>query len=160
MSSATQPADVIADYEALWNGDFSKIDVVSESATVYEPAAPDGVVHGRDGFEAFLREVRQGFPDLTLETHDMLVRDGTVMLDFTVTGTFQGAYYGAPPTGRSMTLDGMAKTLITDGKIQEDFIYFDKKDMFDQLGMTFPDVLFLLPKMLGAKMRNLIPRGT
>lgn len=156
MTSSTHPADVIADYEALWNGDFSKIDVVSESATVYEPAAPDGVVHGRDGFEAFLREVRQGHPDLTLETHDMLVQDDTVMLDFTVTGTFQGEYYGAPPTGRSMTLDGMAKTVISGGQIQVDSIYFDRKDMFDQIGMTFPDVLFLLPKMIGAKIRGFI----
>lgn len=39
---------VIDPYEVLWNGDFSSIAVVAEDATVHDPSAPDGVLHGCD----------------------------------------------------------------------------------------------------------------
>lgn len=77
------------------------------------------------------------------------------MLDWTAYGTFEGEFYGAPPTGHSFTVPGMAKTIVGDGKVQEDRLYYNEKDMLAQLGMTFPDILFLLPKMVGAKLREL-----
>lgn len=143
---------VITDYEALWNGDFSKLDVVAESAVVYDPAAPDGEVHGRDAFEAFLRETREAFPDFTLHTEEMLVDGGTVMVEWTVTGTLESEFYGAPPSGRSMEIQGMAKTIVRDGQVQQDRLYYDQKDMLAQLGFAFPDVIFLLPKLVWGKL--------
>ncbi len=64
--------ELIEEYEALWNGKYSNLDIVSESVAVYDPAAPEGEVHGRDAFEAFLRERRSAFPDFRLQTHEML----------------------------------------------------------------------------------------
>lgn len=150
----TDPERVIEAYESLWNGDFSSVDVVAEDATVHDPAAPDGVVHGRTSVEAHVRETFQGFPDFTLETHEMLVDGETVMLDWTATGTFEGEFYGAPPTGRSFTVPGMAKTVVGEGRVREDRIYYDQKEMYAQLGVTFPDVLFLLPRMAAATVRG------
>lgn len=152
----TRQAEIIDEYEALWNGDFSKLDIVAEEASVYDPAAPEGVLHGREAVEAHLRETFQAFPDFALETHDMLVQDDMVMLDWTVTATFEGEFYGAPPTGRSFSNTGMAKTIVGDGKIQEDRLYYNEKEMLAQLGLTFPDVVLLLPKMIGAKVRGLV----
>lgn len=143
---------VITDYEALWNGDFSKLDVVAESAVVYDPAAPDGEVHGRDAFEAFLRETREAFPDFTLHTEEMLIDGETVMVEWTVTGTLESEYYGAPPSGRSMEIQGMAKTIVRDGQVQRDRLYYDQKDMLAQLGFAFPAVIFLLPKLVWGKL--------
>lgn len=142
--------------EAIWNGDLSKLAVVAEEASVYDPAAPEGAVHGRDAVEAHLRETFQGFPDFTLETQYMLVRDGMVVLDWTATATFEGEFYRAPPTGRSFSITGMAKTIVADGKVQEDRLYYDEKEMLAQLGVTFPDFVFLLPKMMEAKVRQLV----
>ncbi|WP_152042889.1 ester cyclase [Salinigranum salinum] len=155
QASSSRQEQIIAEYEGLWNGEFSNIDVVAESASVYDPAAPEGVVHGRDAVEAHVRETFQGFPDFELETHDILVRDDIVMLDWTASGTFDGEFYGAPPTGRSFTVSGMAKTIVRDGKVREDRLYYNEKDMLAQLGVTFPDVLPLLPKMIRAKLRGL-----
>lgn len=154
QDSSRRQVEIIEEYETLWNGDLSKLDIVAESVSVYDPAAPEGVIHGRDAFEAHLRETFQGFPDFALETHDMLVRDDIVMLDWTITGTFEGEFNGAPPTGRSFTITGMAKTIVGDGKVQEDRLYYNEKEMLAQLGMTFPDIVFLLPKMVGAKLRR------
>lgn len=66
QASPTQQEQITDDYEALWNGEFSKIGVVADSASVYDPAAPNGVVQGRDAVEAHVRETFRGFPDFRL----------------------------------------------------------------------------------------------
>lgn len=155
-SNEPPPAAVIEGYEALWNGDYSKLGVVAETATVYDPAAPDGVVQGRDAVEAHIRETFRGFPDFTLETHEMVIERDTVMLDWTATGSFEGEFYGAPPTGRTFNVSGMAKTVIEDGEVVHDRIVYDLQAMYAQLGVTFPDILFLLPRMIAAKVRGFL----
>ena len=156
QANESRQEQIVAEYEELWNGEFSNIDVVAYAASVYDPAAPEGVVHGRDAVEAHVRETFRGFPDFSLETHEMFVRDGVVMLDWTASGTFDGEFYGAPPTGRSFTISGMAKTTVRDERVQEDRLYYNEREMLAQLGMTFPDVVLLLPKMAGAKLRRIV----
>jgi steroid delta-isomerase-like uncharacterized protein len=156
QSSPTRQEEIIEEYEALWNGDISKIDVIAESASLYDPAAPEGAVHGRDAVEAHLRETFRGFPDFTLETHDLLVRDEVVMFDWTASGTFEGEFNGVPPTGRSFTISGMAKTTVGDERVKEDRLYYNESEMLAQLGMTFPDVVLLLPKIVGGKLRRVV----
>jgi steroid delta-isomerase-like uncharacterized protein len=127
---------VIADYVDLWQGDFTKLDVLAESIDLYDPGVPGGELHGRDAFESFLRELRAGFPDFAVHVEDVLAGDGVVMWESTVTGTHEGEFYGIPPTGREMTVIGMSKTLIADGRVQEDRIYYDSREMSEQLGHT------------------------
>lgn len=135
----TSPGDiesVMNDYTALWNGDFSKLDVVSESVDVYLPALSDGEVHSRDAFESYLRDLRTGFPDWHVTIDETLAEDGVVMKEWTVTATHGGEYSGVPPTGRSIEISGMAKVLIENGKVQEDRLYYDFHELIEQLGLT------------------------
>lgn len=127
---------IYQDYEDLWNGDFSNLDVIADSMTFYDPAAPEGEIHGRDVFEAYLHEVRTAFPDWHIEVDDLLVGDGVIMKEWTVTGTHEGEFNGIPPTEREIEISGMAKVLIADGKVQEDRLYFNQQDVFEQLGLT------------------------
>lgn len=151
-SSATDVAEaILAEYDELWHGDFSKLDVAADSIVLHDPGAPGGVLHGRDALQEHIEEMRSAFPDLTLELGDVVANDGIVMAEATVTGTFEGELYGAPPTGRSMAFTGVDKLVIEDGEVREHRIYYDQKEMLAQLGLTFPDVLFLLPRMIGAK---------
>jgi steroid delta-isomerase-like uncharacterized protein len=156
--SVTEHEQLVRDYVELWTGDLSKMDVVAESVTGYDPAHPDGEVHGRDEFEEFIRHTHAAFPDFTLrkDTEGMLATDDTVMLEWTAEGTHRGDFYGVPPTGRKMSIDGMAKTTIVDRNIEEDRIYFDQKEMLDQFGFTFPDVVFLAPKLVAEKIRGAV----
>lgn len=149
------PAEVIDAYEALWNGDYAKVDVVAEGATVFDPAAPEGVLHGRAAVEAHIRETFRGFPDFAIEVEDVFPRGDAAMLAGRATGTFSGEFYGAPPTGRAMDVPWMARMAVADGQVQRDRIVYDQQAMYAQLGVTFPDVLFLLPRMVGAKLRGL-----
>lgn len=137
MSEATPDVEqLMDDYEDVWNGDFSKLEVVSESVDVYDPAAPDGEVHGRGAFQAFVEELRTGFPDMDLTIDEWIAEDDVVMGVWSARGTHDGEFNGVPPTERSVEITGMARTKVSDSKIQEDRIYWDRQEMFEQLGLT------------------------
>ncbi|MEF8877831.1 MAG: hypothetical protein V5A60_14040, partial [Haloarculaceae archaeon] len=55
---STRHEQPMSAYLALWNGEYSKIDSVSDSFVAYEPSAPGGEVHGPDALEAYVRELR------------------------------------------------------------------------------------------------------
>lgn len=137
MAEATPEVEqLMNDYLDVWNGNFSKLEVVAESVSLYDPAAPEGEIHGRDALEAFVREVRTGFPDMNFTIDDRIASDEVVMYEWTGTGTHDGEFDDIPPTGRELELTGMSKTVIADGKVQEDRIYFDLQELFEQLGLT------------------------
>jgi steroid delta-isomerase-like uncharacterized protein len=134
MSTAARAVE--REYRALWNGDFSKLDVVSESVDVDVPSLADGEIHGRDAFEAYLRDLRTGFPDWHVTVDDILTDDEMVMKEWTVTATHDGTYNGIPPTNREMNVSGMAKLRTENGRVQEDRLYYDLHEVLDQLGLT------------------------
>lgn len=131
--NTTRHEELVNDWYDLFNGDFSKLEVVSESIEFDDPLAE---IHGRDELEAFIREMRTAFPDIEITWNDMLAGDETVMLEWTVTGTHEGEFNGIPPTGREVEQQGMEKLLVADNKVQESQVYFDKHEMLTQLGVT------------------------
>jgi steroid delta-isomerase-like uncharacterized protein len=133
---ATTARAVEEEYRDLWNGDLSKLDVVAESVDVRVPSMSDREICSREAFEEYLRELRTGFPDWHVTVDDILVDDGMVMKEWTVTATHEGEYAGIPPTGREIEMSGMAKIRTEDGKVQEDHLYFDLQEMADQLGLV------------------------
>ena len=124
---------LMGEYFDLRNGDLSKLDIVSESFTFYLPIDE---IHGRDGVETMQHEQEAAFPDFTMEVNDVLVGDDVAMWEWTVTGTHEGEWQDIPPTGREVEFSGMSKTVIADGKIQENWVYFDSQDVLAQLGNT------------------------
>jgi len=131
-----QTLNTYQDYEDLWNGDLSKLDVVAESITFYNPSLPEGELHGREAFEAYLREVRSAFPDWHIVADDLLVGDGIIMKEWTITGTHEGEFQGVPPTGREIEVHGMARDIIADGQVQEARLYHNPQEVPEQLGLT------------------------
>jgi steroid delta-isomerase-like uncharacterized protein len=125
---------LVNDYVDLWHGEFSKRDVVAESVTLRDPGLPEGEIHGRDAVVAFLRDLRTGFPDFHVTIDDHLADEGTIMAEWTATGTHEGEFNGLAPTGREMELTGMDKILVADGRVQEHRIYYDVREMMAQLG--------------------------
>lgn len=138
MAETTTPEieSLMDDYTELWNGDFSKLDVVSESVAVYHHAAPGGEVHGREALEGFIRGFHSAFPDFQLAVDEWIGSDGIAMKEWTMTGTHEGEFNGIPPTGREIESTGMAKVLIADGNVQEDRLYYNPQVTYEQLGLA------------------------
>ena len=137
MPKATSPdgEQLLNDYVDLLNGDFSKLDVLSKSYTFYGPGVPEEGLN-RDAFEEFIRGNREVFPDLQYTVDEMLASDEVIMSEWTVTGTHEAEFNGIPPTGRKIEFNTMATQRITDGKIQEEWGYYDPQEMLSQLGVT------------------------
>jgi steroid delta-isomerase-like uncharacterized protein len=132
----TDQERVMSDYTALWNGDFSKLDVVAESVEVHHHAAPGGVVRGREALEAFIREFHSAFPDFRITVDDWIGGDGVAMKEWTMTGTHEGRFNDIPPTGREIESRGMARVVIAEGRVQEDRLYYNPQLMAEQLGIA------------------------
>jgi steroid delta-isomerase-like uncharacterized protein len=152
-TDSTQPEQVVHDYVAWLNGDSSKVDALAESVDVYNPGLSDGEVHDRAAYASYIQELRAGLPDLHF-TGDMTIsRDDVVFVEFTITGTHDGELKGIPPTGRQLELQGMEKFRVANGSIQEMHAYFDTRAIPEQLGLTFPAVIWQLPKLVARKVR-------
>jgi steroid delta-isomerase-like uncharacterized protein len=132
---STRHEQPMSDYLALWHGDYSKIDAVPDSFVAYEPSAPGGEVHGPDALEAHVRELRTAFPDFTLTPEAVLEDEELVMAEWTATGTHEGEFNGVPPTGRTFQHKGMSKFVIVNGKVQEERMYYDPREIAEQLGL-------------------------
>ena len=129
--ATTQDAEqLMNDYLALRRGDLSKLDVLAESFVFHQPTED---VHGPDGLVAMMEEIDRAFPDGTLEVHERLVGDDLAFWEWTMTGTHEGEFNGLEPTGRTVEVTGLSKTTMADGKIQENWAYFDAQDLLAQL---------------------------
>ncbi|WP_148416209.1 ester cyclase [Haloferax sp. KTX1] len=133
-TTVTKREQAMSDYLALWHGEFSKIDVLSDSFVAYEPSAPGGEVRGPDAFEAYVRRLRTAFPDFTITPEAALEDAEIVMTEWTGTGTHEGEFNGLPPTGRTFEHRGMSKFAIADGEIREERMYYDPREIAEQLG--------------------------
>ena len=133
MAKAMTPdvEQLMNDYFELRNGDTSKLDVLSETFTFHHPL---GEVHGPDALVAMQRENEQAISDGAITVNEMLVGDNVAMWEWTLTGKHEGEWQGIQPSGNDVTIKGISKTVIADGKIQENWAYFDSQEFLTQLG--------------------------
>lgn len=136
--ATTESEQLVTRYVEAWNErDYSAIpELVSESVAVTNPTAPDGVVHGRGELEAYMRGVVTGFPDFHVTILELLSEGNQVMYEAELTMTHEGEFEGIPPTGREVQVREMATCHVADGRIQEYRAYFDKQEVFEQLGLA------------------------
>lgn len=151
--SNPEPEQVVRDCFAWFNGDGSKIDSMSESIDVYNPGLPDEEVHGRDAWEAYLKELKKGFPDISFEIEEVATNGTIVMVEATVSGTHTGEFQGLPATGREVEVQTMVKAVVENGRIEEWHEYYNRQEVPEQLGLTFPTIIGQLPKLLWRKLR-------
>jgi steroid delta-isomerase-like uncharacterized protein len=148
----TDAGAVVSEYEALWNGDSSNLDILSENVVLLDQAVPEGRLQGRAAFEKHLRTVHEAFPDFELRTIRMVAEDETVMLEWSMTGTLERGFYAAPPTGRRMEVEGMSTMRVRDGRVEEDRLYYDDRVLYDQLGLSFPGIIRVFPGLVRKKL--------
>jgi steroid delta-isomerase-like uncharacterized protein len=157
------PEAVARAYVALWNDrDYEAIPrLVSETFVMYDPAAPaDGVpgpkgeVHGRAGLRRFVEFVTTAFPDFHITVLDMLADGDLVTYEVRLTMTHDGPLGSLPPTGRRVELPGASILRLEDGVVSDHRFYADTTDVAEQLGLTFPQVLGQLPRLLVGTLRS------
>ena len=107
--------------------------------------APDAVFHYSDmpedivGLEALKANYRQrqaSFPDFNMSLDKMMIDGDHIIWMWSVSGTNTAPLGELPATGKSMSFSGTAIDRIEDGKIAEEWAYFNQLDLLKQLGFT------------------------
>lgn len=100
--------------------------------------APPGHPGGPAGFTATVQMYRAAFPDFYWAIEDMIGEGDKIAIRVTARGTHQGDLMGIAPTGRQVTVTGIAIWRIADGKVAEAWVNRDLLGMMQQLGAIPP----------------------
>jgi steroid delta-isomerase-like uncharacterized protein len=90
----------------------------------------------RNGIEADVRTYRTAFPDMTMEVVDSFASGEKVMARWRATGTHKAALFGAQPTNKRVTIEGITEGKIVNGKIVEAWVQWDTVGLLRQLGVV------------------------
>ena len=85
-------------------------------------------------FKQGIAELRRSFPDYH-GTNEIQVAEGDMVASrFVFYGTHRGEYMGVAPTGREVAFRGLALDKVLDGKIVENIVELDLKEVLRQIG--------------------------
>lgn len=97
--------------------------------------SPTGTMQGIAEYRQFLAGYFTAFPDLHFTLNEVLVEGDTSVVHWAASGTHQGHLAGIPPTGKPATNSGVTIDHWTNGKVQEEWIFFDNLSVMQQLGV-------------------------
>jgi predicted ester cyclase len=81
---------------------------------------------------------RTAFPDQRVAVDDLLAESDRVAVRFTLRGTHLGELLDLAPTGRRVTVPGVAIYRIAGGRIAEGWVGFDALGLLEQLSVLAP----------------------
>jgi len=119
--------------EVINQGDLDLIDAIFAADYVdHLSGGPD--FHGRAGLKEFFGILRQGFPDAQFTVEDRIVDEDRIAVRWTMHATHQGEFKSIPPTGKAVTVTGIAIHRFAGGQIQESWDCYDALGLLQQLG--------------------------
>ena len=125
--------------EEMWNkGDLAVVDELIAANYVFHDFL-GREIKGPEGLKQYVTMVRTVFPDFHITIDDMLAEGDKVAFRFTWRGTHKGkGDLGIPPTGKQVTVTGMAITHIVGDKEAEVWESGDALGMLQQMGIVPP----------------------
>jgi predicted ester cyclase len=90
---------------------------------------------GLDGFKRELEVFMVAFPDLQITLEDLLAEGDKVASRVTMRGTHQGALFGIPATGKSVSMKANHIFWLEHGRIVQRHGQMDRLELMTQLGM-------------------------
>jgi steroid delta-isomerase-like uncharacterized protein len=120
--------------EALNKGNVGIADQLFTPTFVFHfPGSPGPM--DREGWKQTSAVFQSAFPNQHTTTDDLVAENDKLAARFTFRGTHQGVFQSIPPTGKSVTMTGMAIWRVVDGKIAEHWVEFDALGLMQQLGV-------------------------
>ena len=105
----------------------------SPDSVVVSPTG--GVLEGRAEIERIYRVWFTAFPDLMLNTEDLLVDGDRAALLCRITGSHAGEFFGVAPTGRRIEVAGAFIYRLQDGRIVHERRVLDFTGLLVQVGV-------------------------
>ncbi|WP_295792671.1 ester cyclase [Mucilaginibacter sp.] len=111
-------------------------EIISQKAVFYVPGRPDPL-KGPEGYLSIVGMMRGGFSDVQWYLDELIVEDDNVAARFTMTGTHDGAFFGVPPTRKSINIRAINIYHLQNGQVVEEFSAPDLIGLLGQIG-AFP----------------------
>jgi steroid delta-isomerase-like uncharacterized protein len=114
--------------------DLSTFDTYFSSELI-DHALPPGLPSGLEGRKMFGSALLSAFPDLNVQVEDLVADGDRVVTRYLVHGTHHGELMGIPPTGKPVSIGGMAIDRFENGQSIEHWEVYDQMSMMQQLGL-------------------------
>jgi steroid delta-isomerase-like uncharacterized protein len=135
------PIESVIEHERIWieslnRGNVSSAEDVFASDCVVHMTGVAEPIRGIGPWKDLIGGLLRAFPDLHFSVEDQLIQDDRVAFRWRATGTHTGPLGAAPPTGKTVVLDGLIMDRMTDGKVRERWEQWDQPLMLQQLGFA------------------------
>lgn len=122
-------------FEDGWNrGNISSFDEkIADSVLFHYAGSPRTLA--RDEMSQFVVRWREAFPDLRMDLEELLIEDNLAAIRGTLTGTHEGPWAGAEPTGEQVSMALMMFFRFEDGRMVELWEVDDQLGFRRQLGL-------------------------
>lgn len=87
-------------------------------------------------YKQFILGTHAAFPDFSIRYNDIRVSGDRIYAHWTAAGTHKGTWYDLSPTGKNVTISGIAVLTVDGGKVTEQSNFFDLLAVARQLGAT------------------------
>ena len=94
-------------------------ELISPDAIFHVPGSPEPM-RGPAGYLAIIGMMRGGFPDIQWTLEEMVAEGDNVAARFTMRGTHRGAFFGVPPTGKTIAVQAMNIYRLSGGQFVEE----------------------------------------
>ena len=93
--------------------------------------------------QAHMAAFFKAFPDLHVRRDSIYIKDHTIFMHWTSTGTHKGAFGETEATGKKVKIKGLSQLYFdTDGKIYQEDVVYNELEMLKQLGYSLnPPIL-------------------
>ena len=115
-------------------GKFDEMGTLMDANYVEHSPAP-GQKPGLAGFIEMMKEWKAAYPDMKIETTDMIAEGDKVVTLSHMTGTQTGMFMGKPGNGKKMDVTGVDIVKIVNGKATEHWGYMEEMKWAQQMGM-------------------------
>ncbi len=135
------PVESLMEHERIWveglnRGDVSAADAAFAADCVIHITGVAAPLRGVGPWKELMAGLLGAFPDLKVTIEEQLVQGDRVAFRWRASGTHTGPLGAAPPTGKTVALDGLILDHVVSGKVQERWEQWDQSIMLQQLGLA------------------------
>lgn len=96
---------------------------------------PPGIPEGFEGRKMFYSTMLAAFPDMQVRLEDVFAEGDKLVSRWSARGTHNGDMMGIPPTGKQISVGGIAIDRFENGQSVEHWEVFDQMGLMQQLGV-------------------------
>ena len=114
-------------------------EILKEDIVVHDSGYPEDLV-GLDALKEYYSHTHKAFPDLHATIDEIIVKGDKIICVWTFSGTNTGSLHTAlgdmPATGNKVQFSGVVIDRVEEGKMVEEWVYFNVLHLLQQLGFT------------------------